>query len=289
MIYTLVLLGASLVSEADPHEKLNPVYQELRQNGVDVGAASKIPLPQPLFADGLSPKEQQALIRKLIAEDYDYATFIRNSPVAPEKLILREIPPAAPRSVTRRLQVIFVAYGELDVVADKKFLDRVLDLNRKEGKAGAVSTEQLAARGLKLTDPEHEGYGHIDFNLLDKVQLNVTAHSYWSKSAESLIAAGRLDPRFRGDKELPNEWRSLTKLGEGKFKVGKPTPYDGAGYYVKITRLSQPKGALFVEGHIIFQEPGGWFDGSNFLRSKLPPVIQKQVRTFRQELLKASP
>ena len=53
--------------------------------------------------------------------------------------------------------------------------------------------------------------------------------------------------------------------------------------------LAEPKGALFVEGHVVFAEPVKWFDGANLLRSKLPPVIQGQVRSFRRELAKSNP
>jgi len=56
---------------------------------------------------------------------------------------------------------------------------------------------------------------------------------------------------------------------------------------MKITRLAEPAGALFVEQHIVFAEPTGWFGGANLLRSKLPPVVQYAIRTTRQEWAKA--
>ena len=51
--------------------------------------------------------------------------------------------------------------------------------------------------------------------------------------------------------------------------------------------VAEPTGALFVEQHIIFAEPTGWFDGANLLRSKLPNVVQNAVRTTRREWAKA--
>ena len=56
--------------------------------------------------------------------------------------------------------------------------------------------------------------------------------------------------------------------------------------YFKITKLAEPAGALFVEQHIVFAEPTGWFDGNNLLRSKLPIAVQDNVRTMRKEFLK---
>ena len=61
-------------------------------------------------------------------------------------------------------------------------------------------------------------------------------------------------------------------------------PYSGAGGYLKITRLHEPKGALFIEYHLIYSEPQGWFSGADPLTTKLPAIIQAEVRTFRREL-----
>jgi hypothetical protein len=55
---------------------------------------------------------------------------------------------------------------------------------------------------------------------------------------------------------------------------------------MKLTRLREPAGAVFVEGHVIFAEPKGWFDGENVLRSKLPLGVQNQVRALRREFLR---
>jgi hypothetical protein len=53
---------------------------------------------------------------------------------------------------------------------------------------------------------------------------------------------------------------------------------------VKITRLAEPAGSLFVEYHVAFAEPQGWFQGANLLRSKLPIAAQDSVRKFRRTL-----
>ncbi|MFO0881117.1 MAG: hypothetical protein U0840_27655 [Gemmataceae bacterium] len=284
---SLVVVLCAVLGPADAHEKANPIFREMRQKGLDVGAETPIKFPAPLMKDGESDEAQQAILRKVIGEDFDYAEFTRNSPVAPNKLVLREVTPAGPMSVTRQVEATFVAHGNLDAIANKEFLSRVLDLNRKEGKAADLPEAKLKERGIEFQDRDHEGYGHIDFNLIEKVALKITGHSYWSKTEDSIIAVGVLDRRFQKDAEFPNEWRPILRAGGGK-KTGKPSPYSGAAYYVKITRLAKPKGAVFVEGHILFAEPEGWFEGSNLLRAKLPAVIQNQVRTFRRELIKAS-
>lgn len=288
---TIFLLAiTALTAPADPHEKLNPLYRDLRVAGLEIGAETPVKFPAPLFPDGLTGEQQQATLKKILGEDFNYAEFTRNSQLAPNKLVIREITPAAPRSLTRQIEVVFVAYGDLAVVANKDFLDRVLDLNRKEGKASSIPREKLQTRGIVLSEKQakHEGYGHLVLNLLDKVELTATGRSIWSQTPDSIVVAGRLDPRFRNDAEFPNLWKPILLGREGKKTLGKATPYDGAGYYVKITKMTQPAGALLVEGHILLSEPEGWFEGTNLLSSKLPPVLQKQVRSFRRELIQAS-
>jgi hypothetical protein len=188
------------------------------------------------------------------------------------------------------VDVAFIAYGDLQAVASKKFLEGALERNRDEGKARALTPEELARRGIPVGpgDVEHEGFAHFSFALLDRVQVSGVGHSSWSRTEDSVVAAGLLDPRFRDDATFPNRWRPIVKGRGGRKELGPAVPYAGAGYYVKITRLARPVGALFVEGHLVFTEPRKWFGGANLLRSKLPPVIQSQVRAFRRELARVS-
>ena len=107
----------------------------------------------------------------------------------------------------------------------------------------------------------------------------------WSRNGDSVIAAAEIDPRFLNDKDYPNQWRSITKAG-GVAKVSDPHPWSGAAMYLKITKLREPAGAMFIEQHIIFAEPTGWFEGANLLGSKLPIAVQDNVRTMRKEFAK---
>jgi hypothetical protein len=51
-----------------------------------------------------------------------------------------------------------------------------------------------------------------------------------------------------------------------------------------VTELVGVEDGLFVEVHVVYAEPYGWFEGRNLLRSKLPPVLQDSVRKFRRKL-----
>jgi hypothetical protein len=283
-----VILLATLAAPIEDHERTNPIYRELRQTGVAVGG-ERARLPAPTMADGLSAAAQEEVLKKVAGEDYPLEELTRPSPVAPYLLHIRDVAPSGPKVPTRAVDVAFIAYGDLKTVASKAFLDRVLELNREGGKAHALTPEELAKRHIApSSEVDREGYASVVFPLLDRVQITGVGHSFWSEGPDSLVAAAVLDSRFNNDPDLPNQWRPIIKDRDGAKELGKPEPYNGAGYYVKVTRLQSPKGALFVEAHLIFTEPRGWFGGANLLRSKLPPVIQSQARAFRRELQKAA-
>ena len=183
----------------------------------------------------------------------------------------------------------FVAYGDFKQLEDDKFLDRLVGAGKAGGggKGGPLEPKDLAARKIEIRtgDEKRESYGTIEFDFLEKVRLRATGHAMWTRNADSVLAAAEVDPRFRDDKEFPNQWRPIVKAG-GATKIGDPNPWEGAAMYLKITKLSEPAGALFVEQHIVFAEPTGWFDGANLLGSKLPIAVQDNVRTMRKEFKK---
>jgi hypothetical protein len=291
MLTVLVLLGMSFPGETGAHEKSNPLYQELRDKGVAVTESRRVPLPAPRMADGLDAAAQKAIIKELIGDDYDYDGFVDASVNAPYMLLpLKEIPGGNPDAPARALDLYFVAHGKFKSLTSKEVLDRLGGSDRKSDDRKELSADDLKKRGITIPAEraKREGYGNGSFTLLDKVELRLTGRSIWSETADSIILASAVDPAFAADKEYPTQWRSLEKQDDGQFKTGPPQPYQGAAYYVKVTRLKDPADGLFVECHLIFTEPTGWFNGTNLLRAKLPPVVQDLVRRLRKELVKAS-
>jgi hypothetical protein len=280
-------LAATQPAANQPHVAINPLYKGLLDPGLLVGPDAKAKFPTPSMEDGLDAAKQKEIIANLIGTDYTYEDFTRKSVVAPQILKLRNVVPFDPIAPARGVDVWFLAYGGLKALDDPKFLDRLLIAGRGEGKAVGITDQDLKKRNITLADKNHEGFGLIEFDFLEKVRLKAVGRAYWSRTDESAVIACEIDPRFKDDKEFPNQWQSLNKLG-GTQKVGPATPWSGAGLYLKITKLSQPVGALFIEQHVVFAEPMGWFDGENLLRSKLPFAMQKQVRNIRQEWSKSS-
>jgi hypothetical protein len=275
-MFPLVLIFAALGPPQPAHAPANPLYAEMLDPGVVVGPDLRAKLPPPTMPDGLDAAGQKAAIVRLIGADHSYEDFTRRSVVAPQLLRITDVQPADPAAPARRVDVYFVAYGDLKAADDGKFLDRLT--NPGSGKRVSVrrlTRDELAERKIDLRPGAEggEGYARIEFDILEKVRLTVTGRAMWSRTPESVVAAAGVDPRFRDDREFPNEWRSLSKEA-GRPQAGPPQPYGGAGLYLKVTRLAEPAGALFIEQHIVFAEPTGWFDGQNLLRSKLPPVVR---------------
>ncbi len=286
-----LLLTAALAPAQPPatHEAANPIFKKLLDPGLPVGAEAPAKLPPPGMADGLDAAAQKAVIKGLIGGDYGIDDFTRKSVVAPQILKIRDVTPSDPAAPARGVDAYFVVYGDLKALDDEKFLARALNAGKEggTGKGKALTAADLAKRKIEPTPGlgNREGYGTVEFNFLDKVRLKATGHSVWSRTPDSAVAAAEIDPRFAADADFPNQWMPLTRGGTGP-EAGPAKPWAGAGFYLKATRLVEPSGALFVEQHVVYVEPAGWFDGANLLRSKLPPAVQVSVRRMRTEWAK---
>ena len=260
-------------------EPRNALFDSLLDPGPAVGPGLRAKLPPPTMPDGLDVAEQRAVIAALIRDDYSYEDFTRRSAVAPQRLRVRDVTPCDPEAPARGVDVWFVAH-------DDKFIGWLASAAKGVETGKPLTKECLGKRGLGSADGPPEVYRHVEFDFLEKIHLRATVRVAWTRTGESVLVAGEVDPRFLGDPDFPNQWQPVIREG-GARKLGPAKPWAGAGFYMKITKLAEPAGALFVEQHVVFAEPTGWFDGANLLRSKLPLVVQSSVRTTRREWAKA--
>jgi hypothetical protein len=276
----------------EKHAELNPVFATLVEQGISLNDEKRVPLPAPSMPDGLDKAAQEAVLGELLSSPSSLQQFLRNSIVA--KHLLQMDTFGQPDAPARRVDVWFVTFGSLEAISSQKFLEGMLGSDAEdqdlEESRHEFTAEELKQRGIELmtSDPQREQFGYGGYELIKLVEVHGTMRSYWSRNSESLLFAAMLDHRFAEDGEYPNEWRPLERSAAGKLEAGVARPYRGMGMYMKITPLKAPVGALLVEGHVIFSEPHDWFDGANLLGSKLPAVVQKQVRTARREIVKAS-
>ncbi len=114
--------------------------------------------------------------------------------------------------------------------------------------------------------------------MIDRVLVQGVILGTTQRTEISHFASVRLDERFGGDKDFPNQWRHLDA------KPDDAVPYSGLAGYAKATRLLGHGDAILVECHAVVHEPVEWFQGPNLLSSKLPLVTQDAVRSFRRAL-----
>jgi hypothetical protein len=251
-------------------------------------AADIAPLPEPLMADGLDAAGQRAVLEKVVGKRFPVRDFTAKLGTAPHVYSIRKIADARDeRPKVLGVDVSFIAYGSLDTVSGREFLEG-LHKKSKDRQIHVLTAEEVTKRKLTTESSKRheERYSHGVFLVLERVELQAALHTIVTRQPDSLRATTRIDPRFDKDTEFPNQWRKITLDEEGQRTLGPWHPYSGAHGYLKITRLHEPQGALFIEYHLIYSEPQGWFNGADPLTPKMPAIAQSEVRTFRQELNK---
>jgi hypothetical protein len=286
-VFYLALVLAPLAASAEEvdHLKDNEILQALQTDGVKSAGGVVAKLPEFTLVDGLDAAAQRAAMEKVADRNHPVDAMLRKAVTAPFVL---KITDAQPKTSMRRIDLWFVVHGDLDKISDEKFLKQYA----KEDKEGPVQMgfflepAELKTREIELRQRPgvDERYAHTQVTLFDRVYVMSTGHGIKTRAEESVVTASMLDDRFASDKEYPNQWSPLERTDSGKLEVGDPHPYSGTGSYLKATKLKEPAGAIFVEYHIVFDEPKEWFNGANLLRSKLPILVQDEVRKFRRRV-----
>ncbi len=298
VLYHLCLLAACAEAVAGaPAVETNPMFSELLDKGVMMSDGKAYKLPAPSMADALDADSQKAAMEKISGGRYPFDDLVQKKTSAPVMIRIRTLKTAEGQSATiRAIDVWFVAHGKWDTLNSKDFQDSLAKSKDTEGenrtvsKSGIVTDEEMQKRNLKLETPDGQEakFLYSTFELFDQVEVSATRYVVVTRDKDDFLAAARVDGRFDKDAEYPNQWRPILRDAAANISLGPPQPYSGAGAYVKITRLVQPADAIFVEGHMVFEEPYGWFEGGNELRSKAPAMIQQRAKTFRSKLAIAS-
>jgi hypothetical protein len=297
MHFVLLQVCLLIVSAETQATEGNPVLTELLEKGVTMSDGKDYKLPLPAITDGLDAAGQKAVIEKIAGGRYAIEDLMRKSSSAPVMIKVRTLKASEGESATiRAIDVWFVTHGKWETLNSKKFLDSLAKGKDTEGenrlvsKSGFLTDEEMQMRKFKPEAPEGQEakFVYSTFSLFEQVEVSATRYAVVTRGKDYLLAAARIDGRFDGDADYPNQWRPILRDASANISLGPPQPYSGAGAYVKITRFAEPADAIFVEGHIIFEEPYGWFEGGNELRSKAPVMIQQRAKIFRSKLAIAS-
>jgi hypothetical protein len=295
---TLILQLAITLAAAGPVAGDNPVLADLTQKGVQMPDGTVVKLPPPTMSPGMTAAAQTAAIKGVLMKSATLERFMATDSDAPISYRIKTVE-GKDGAVFRTIDISFVAHGDWKVLNSEKFADSLTKTAAKPAKAneegailksGFLTDAEMKKRGLQIKagGGRQDRYFYTTFALFDRVQVSVTRYAVLTRTADSVLLATQVDPRFAKDREYPNEWRSIEKNAAAQRIIGKDNPYSGAAFYVKVTRLAQPADAIFVEYHSVFNEPYGWFEGENLLRSKLGTIANFQVKQFRGKWGRAS-
>lgn len=266
----------------------NTVYEHLANNGI-ANNDQAIKLPEPTLSRQADAATQDKVVHHIAAKKNGYDEFVRKSPVAPFLMTIDTKGSDKGGDRVQRVDTWFVAYGKLSDLSDEDLLGQLVGggSSSEKGKSETLTDEQLKERNLTVRSSErrNESYFHITSPLLDKVLIDGIGHGVTTREKNSTLAASLLDPQFIDDAKFPNRWRPYEKSTGGAKKLGRAHPYAGFGGYCQVVELVKPQGALFIECHMAINEPHDWFHGTNLLRSKLPALMQDNVRTLRRKLI----
>ncbi len=76
-------------------------------------------------------------------------------------------------------------------------------------------------------------YVSVSFSLFERVEISATRFAVVVRGKDSVVAAGRIDPRFARDTDYPNRWRPLLRDEQAEIKLGAAHPLAHAGGYAK--------------------------------------------------------
>jgi hypothetical protein len=276
-----------------PCKAENAVFDALISKGVQIGPREVVRLAPPTLADGLNAAQQRRAFEAIPEAGHTWEELTRRSVVAPIILKISKDDDSQERMCCH-VDVCFVAYGTMAALRSARFLQSQPNRSQTDVDAeNGVTIKPLTAgdlvrRGLKPPQRDDEPHYFADeLRILGRVRIAMTTKAATSETQDSILSASMLDTRFADDSQFPNFWRPVSREESGRRSLGPRQPFSGYGGYAKATRLARPAGAIFIEYHLVFAEPEGWFGGSNALRSKLPLVAQYLVRQLRQELEKS--
>jgi hypothetical protein len=298
MTTTRLLLLFVVCSVTPTFAAENPAFRELIDRGVAISDGTQVKLSKPILPDGLDAAGQKAALDKVADARNTVDDMLKTSFYAPVIVKVRTVKENDDEGpAVRAVDVWFVAHGDWKTLTSKSFLESAFKSKEKEDgpsrvvlKSGVLTEKEIADRHLTATvkDNYEERFVYATFRLFERVELSATRFSVSVRNDQSILAAGQLDSRFLKDAEYPNQWRPLLRDERAEITLGKAQPFKHAGGYAKITRLLDPADGVFVECHIVYEEPYGWFDGINLIKQKVPAMVNEKVKTFRRKLTVAS-
>ncbi len=299
LLSVAALLLIAPCSHADDPVSPHPGVHQLATEGFEAADGVQVTVAAPAVDVTMDAEAQRAALEDVFGETR-MKLFMKDTVTAPFDLDIGTADADLPDSIVRTLDLHFVAYGKLAVVRDKNLMQSVVGGER--GNAEDAEEDGFEKYGEGLTEAECEARGfdlqlkgdrrrHLTrfrFPLIDKVMIAGLVEGD-GRDFNAMLVESSLSPKaLLEDNDFPTVWQEMPRGAETDADLGDPQPWRGLAGYLQATELKFEPGALLIECHGVFVEPEDWFGGRNLLASKLPIVVQDNVRNFRRKLAKAS-
>ena len=143
----VLVVGFGVVSTATSFAA-DPIYQTLVLKGLNVADSKHVPLTAPSLMDGMSATEQQTVVQALAAE-IGMDRFMKNSAVSPFIFEIKSAEKLENASDVQRLDVLFIAYGSIERILDKKLFEDLAVPIKPTGDGPADESRELTPEELK--------------------------------------------------------------------------------------------------------------------------------------------
>jgi hypothetical protein len=227
-------------------------------------------LAEPTLTDNLNADEQTRQIETQL-RGLSFRQFARDSTVAPVRINLRYIKDDSGRRLGHEIHLLFIVHESIDAFSAADFPKRLLGESDVENSAKATDAPAETLQKLGIGDGKtNASYKVAKFELLDAIQLS----GLFRISQSSTQSQNRFDVSLV--ESFDNRWQSIDEPAVGGT-------YSGMRGWLTATALEKIDGVL-VEARFVMHEPQEWFAGDNYLRSKLPLVLQEAARDLRRRL-----
>lgn len=239
-----------------------------------------VQLPSPTLTGTEDADEQQALIASQL-RGLPFGPFVRDSVVAPVRISLSYIKDSQGNRIGHQVHVLFVVHAPLSRFQSKGFSEQVFAADRRSADDASsgfhsepLSDAQLRELGVEPTRAGEE-VRKLQFVLLDQVRLT----GLFRFQTHSDATQNRLEIRLADG--FPHHWERL----ESPNAQGR---YSGFRAWLTATELTatelKGRDAVLIEARLVMSEPAEWFRGDNYVRSKLPLVLQEAARDLRRRM-----
>ncbi len=286
--YATCLFALSLGHEARSNAQELSLSTELIEHGLAFDADVQIRLAAPSLHLGLSEAAKQETLHRLAGKQ-EWSSFTRDSLMAPIAIDIETIDDSQGERLGITVHNAFIVYAELGKLRDAEAMQEMFGRPGNSGDSAGVVTEEISKdelRRLGMTAEANSAatYAYLELPLLNKVLVRGVIRIEKREREGASEFFWRLDPAFDSVDKYASRWTKLERNSVGKLFEGESFAYSGCGGFLGVYELEPGTNQLLVESRLLLREPREWFAGSNFLRSKLPSMMQENARNFRRKL-----